>query len=129
MLLPALALSGCGSEDAQPKPTGLVGYWSLNRLECYCPPNAPTPNEAIAFDAAGNVTEYENGQIKHSGTYQLSQGTTSCADNADLVTFSWSSSFTKSSYTIVNDQLVLDYGLCFDAPRKTYTFVPAGKTK
>ncbi|KAA9332351.1 hypothetical protein F0P96_12810 [Hymenobacter busanensis] len=130
LLLGGLALGSCNSDDeTQTKPTGLVGTWSLNKLECYCPSGTPTPVESITFDAAGNVTEYHNGQVERTGTYQLSTGSTSCATNADLVTFSWATQTPAASYSIVNDVLVIDQGLCFDAPRKTYGRVVTRQSK
>lgn len=124
-LLILTALASCSHDNnSDPTPNGLVGYWQLNRLECYCPANTPTPNEAIEFDAAGNVTLYENGQVTQIGTYQLGTGSNGCVSNADLVTFSWPNQLPSASYSIDNGVLVLDQGLCRDAPRKTYTFTP-----
>jgi hypothetical protein len=130
-LLPALLLGlvvgGCTCTDGDeptPTPDGIVGYWSLNKLECYCPSNTPTPNEAIEFDADGKVTEYANGQITQTGTYQLSTGAAACETNAPVVTITWQTLNMplKATYSIVQDKLVIDRGLCFDAPRKTYKF-------
>ncbi|OON68710.1 hypothetical protein [Hymenobacter sp. CRA2] len=120
--LPLLA-SACQS-DAD-KPTGLKGHWQLTKLECFCPPNTPTPNEAIEFDGAGNVREYTDGKVTHSTTYQLSTGSTGCAANANLVTINYAPNTITASYTITDNVLVLDRGLCLDAPRKTYTYVGA----
>lgn len=123
-LLSVAALASCSNDKADPTPNGLVGYWQLDKLECYCPANTPTPNEAIEFDAAGNVTAYVNGQVRQVGTYQLGTGSNGCVTNADLVTFSWFDLTPSASYSIDNGVLILDQGLCRDAPRKTYTYVP-----
>jgi hypothetical protein len=116
----SLAISGCQSEEATPKPTTLIGYWSLTRLECYCPANTPTPNEAIKFDKDGKVTVYKDGQVQQTGTYELSQGSTACTTDTTLLKFSWPSYAPTASYSLVDGVLVIDQGLCFDAPRKTY---------
>ncbi|RAK65870.1 hypothetical protein DLM85_14230 [Hymenobacter edaphi] len=122
-MLCGLSLGGCKADKDAPKPDGLAGYWQLSRLECYCPPGTPTPDEAIELDGNGNVTEYQNGQAVQTGTYQLSSGSTDCAANAQLMTFSWLSA-SPASYTLVDGKLTIDQGLCRDAPRKTYTYAP-----
>lgn len=122
LLVTGLAISSCKSEaeEAVPKPTSLIGYWSLTKLECYCPANTPTPNEAIAFDANGNVTVYKDGQVQQTGTYELTHGSTSYAADTTLLKFSWPSYTPIASYSLVDGILIIDQGLCLDAPRKTY---------
>lgn len=122
--LSVAALGGCKQDKDRPQPNDLVGYWQLDKLECYCPAGMPTPNEALEFDAAGNVTAYQNGQVRQSGTYQLGTGSNDCVTNANLVTFSWPDLLPSATYAVDNGVLVLDQGLCRDAPRKTYTLAP-----
>jgi hypothetical protein len=128
LLLLGLGVTSCKSDEDTPKPTSLIGYWSLTRLECYCPANTPTPNEAIKFDKDGKVTVYKDGQVQQTGTYELSHGSTSCATNTTLINFSWPSYAPTASYSLVDGVLVIDQGLCFDAPRKTYKAATAPNT-
>ncbi|GAB3832469.1 hypothetical protein [Hymenobacter jeollabukensis] len=123
LLLSTAAFTGCKTDKDALKSNGLTGYWQLSRQECFCPPGTPTPDEAVEFDGNGNVTEYQNGQAVQTGTYQLSSGSTDCAANAQLMTFSWSNN-SPASYTLVDGKLTIDQGLCHDAPRKTYTLAP-----
>lgn len=127
LLLGGLAIGGCQSEEASPKANGLVGYWSLTQMECYCPPNSPTPNEAIEFDAAGHVTVYQNGKATQTGTYELSKGSAACATDTDIIKFSWPTFFPTASYSIAKNVLTIDQGICLDAPRKTYKLTAASK--
>ncbi|OUJ72896.1 hypothetical protein BXP70_16465 [Hymenobacter crusticola] len=99
----------------------------MTKLECYCPANTPTPNEAIAFDATGKVTMYKDGQVQETGTYELAQGSTSCAADTTLINFTWPSYAPTASYSLRDGVLIIDQGLCLDAPRKTYKSAAAPK--
>ncbi|GAA4373450.1 hypothetical protein [Hymenobacter koreensis] len=122
LLLSALLASSCQTDDdTKPQVSGVAGYWTVTKLECYCPANAPVPNEALELDAAGNATRYLNGQVVQTGTYELSTGAAACETNAPVITFSWTSLTPGATYTLSGDVLVIDYGLCFDAPRYTYS--------
>ncbi|MCC3158711.1 hypothetical protein LJ737_15810 [Hymenobacter sp. 15J16-1T3B] len=126
LTLGTAALMGCQTDKNVSKPDGITGYWALSRQDCNCPPNTPTPQEAIEFDGKGHVTAFENGQAKQAGTYQLATGAAACEANAPIVTLAWSGAAepAKATYTVRGDTLVIDYGICFDAPRKTYTLAP-----
>ncbi|WP_324677945.1 hypothetical protein [Hymenobacter sp. GOD-10R] len=129
LLLLGLGVASCKSDKDTPKPTSLVGYWLLTRLECYCPANTPTPDEAIAFDADGKVTTYKDGQVQQTGTYTLTKGSTTCTTDTTLISFSWPSYTPTASYSLHDGVLIIDQGLCFDAPRKTYQAASAASNK
>jgi hypothetical protein len=117
-----LGASACTS-DKDVAPTTILGRWQLTRLECYCVPGSPLPNEMVEFDAAGNTVFYKDGQVASRGTYEFTSGT--FCGNAETIPVLRISNLpgiysNNIAYTLEPDKLVLDQGLCTDAPRKTY---------
>ena len=121
--LSLLAGSGCKSDKDVPRPNGIVGRWQLTTLECYCVPSPTVPNEAVEFDEAGNTVFYKDGQVESRGTYQFT--TSKFCGSPESIPVMRISNLpgiydNNIAYTLDATTLVLDQGLCTDAPRKTY---------
>jgi hypothetical protein len=118
-----LAGSACKPDKDIPRPNGIVGRWQLTQVECYCVPGAPVPNEVVEFDAAGNTVFYKDGQVESRGTYQFTTGTF-CGGLERIPVLRISNLpglyDNNIAYSLDATTLVLDQGLCTDAPRKTY---------
>ncbi|HEX8427243.1 hypothetical protein [Hymenobacter sp.] len=117
-----VSLSACKSDKDAEGPATLIGRWQLTNLECYCGPG-PLPNEVVEFATNGTVVFYTDGKEESRGTYTFATGKTTCSGDAiPVLQFKNTPSiFTENvAYTLEASTLVLDQGLCLDAPRKTY---------
>ena len=128
--LGALLLTGCQADHIQPK--SVEGYWTLRRIEYVSPQVVSVPVEAVELQA-GQLTEYANGQVLRTGSYQLGKGNTACDNEVQVLNVTWADQTTGVYRYYFDDKnndlnfLVIDYGICAGAMRKAYKLTAPGQ--